>query len=129
MDSSKWAALAIATFGIATAGCGNTTDRPGCGKAFDRAAWVDLETSVEPTVNGRSRRAILVDGLIDCNTLAGARSARVRQLLGDPDRKSRTDDGARLWVYVVGPGSLGLRAEELVVRFKESRVAKTYRTR
>ncbi len=129
INFSGWAVgVAMASLGIATQiGC-SATSRAGCDKPFDRAGW-NRSTSVEPTVDGRPRRAILVDRLLACDTLIAAPSTRVRELLGEPDRKSQTDDGARLWVYVVGPGALGLRSEELVVRFEQRRVARTYRTR
>lgn len=102
-------------------------DRNACDKPFDRTAW-DVRTSTKPTVDGRSRRSILADRLIACKSLEGAPRTRVRQVLGDPDRTSRTVDGARRWVYLLGPGALLLDDEELMVRFGDQRVDKAYRT-
>lgn len=55
--------------------------------------------------------------------------AQIRRLVGEPDRTSQTNDGAHLWVYLLGPGALKLDAEELVVQFNGRRVARTYRGR
>lgn len=99
-----------------------------CDTPFDRAAW-RLDRSVEALVDGRTRRARLVDSLVECRTLNRASKSRVRQLLGRPDRTSRTDAGARIWAYLVGPGSLLLDSEELLIIFDGSRVAKLERAR
>lgn len=102
-------------------------DQSKCDEPFDRAAW-DVRTATKPTEDGRSRRSILADRLTACENLDGAPRTRVRQVLGEPDRTSRTVDGAQLWVYLLGPGALMLDDEELVVRFSEQQVDKTYRT-
>ena len=69
-----------------------------------------------------------MDALVECKTLDGASKARVRQLLGRPDRTSRTDGGARIWAYLVGPGHLLLDSEELLVIFDGSRIVQLERT-
>lgn len=95
-----------------------------CDKPFDRAAW-RLGSSTEPRGDERSRRSVLVDGLVECKTLNGASRARVRKILGTPYQFDRADDGAPIWFYLVGPGALQLDSEELLVIFDEhGRVAK-----
>lgn len=127
LDRSAAALLGAALGAVVLAACGSARDEAACDRPFDRAAW-NLRTSVEPIADGRSRRAILVDRLIRCETLQGAARGHVRQLLGEPDRTSRTDDGAPIWAYLVGPGSLMLDSEELLIIFHRGRVATIQRT-
>ena len=123
-------AVAAALGVAALAGCESERDRAAretCDEPFDRTAWEDMN-SIEPTQDGESRRAILADGLVVCDTLIGARPARVRRLLGEPDDgKGRQSDGARTWRYLLGPDPLMIDSEILVVVFRRGRVSGTRR--
>jgi len=112
--------LALAGLGAAIALATSVEGREDCSLGrSDARAWSSADRNAS---EGASARQLLADRLIECETLLGARRARVRKVLGDPDNYAAQDtrlyeDGT--WSYDLGAerAAFGIDDEHLVLRF------------
>lgn len=115
--------LALAGLGAAVALATSVGGREDCSFGrFDTRAWTDESSADRNASEGASSRQLLADRLIECETLLGARRARVRKVLGDPDNYAAQDTRlyeAGTWSYDLGAerGAFGIDDEHLVLRF------------